>query len=315
MNLEHLLTMGEFTAAALYEEPDRSLFYRKALAIRRFYEHCALHPYRGTPLYPSGSVKANMSLVPNYLTGLSFPSSALRESEPEITERIGSEFFARYSSVPAEHCVAGNMYTHSMPHYERVLKEGLLSYAERIEKIADRDMREGLLHLIEGIKIYVNRCAEYLRSAGAEEKLIRALEKAPLYGAENIYEAVLAWNFVLYLDNCDNLGCLDRGLLPYFRGEDITDLLENLYSNLNDNGGYSMSLDSVCPALTCQCLRAARGCRRPMIEMLIDENTPEEVWNEALETVRTGGGQPAFYNKTLLFDDGEVGQREYRVES
>ena len=34
---EKFKRMGEYGAAGMYEEPERSLFYRKALGIRRFY--------------------------------------------------------------------------------------------------------------------------------------------------------------------------------------------------------------------------------------------------------------------------------------
>lgn len=104
----------------------------------------------------------------------------------------------------------------------------------------------------------------------------------------------------MYLDNCDNLGCLAKGLLPYYKGENLILWLENLYDNLDINNGYSMSLDSECPELTVQCLEAARGKRRPMIELFVDENTPEAVWQAALSTVKSGGGQPAFYNADAL---------------
>ena len=44
------LDCKEYAAAGAYEEPHRSLFYRKALAIRRFYERCELPVYQGKPL-------------------------------------------------------------------------------------------------------------------------------------------------------------------------------------------------------------------------------------------------------------------------
>ena len=50
---EEFLNIGEYGAAGMYEEPDRSLFYRKALGIRRFYENCKLAEYHGEYLYPS----------------------------------------------------------------------------------------------------------------------------------------------------------------------------------------------------------------------------------------------------------------------
>ena len=295
------LALGEYAAAGLYEEPKRSLFYRKALAIRRFYENCELAVYGGEHLYPSGVIGQKMSITPYSYTGLSFASKELNESAPHLAEKLNEEFCIYRSSVPVEHTVAGDMYTHSMPHYERFLKEGLLSYVPRIESIADDDMREGLLHVVKGIESYIKRCVEYLESVGADKRLIDALTRVPLYPAQDAYEALVSWNFIMYLDNCDNLGCLARGLFPYFKGENLVPWIENLYDNLDANNGYSMALDSECPELTVQCLRAARGKRRPMIELFIDENTPEAVWQEALKTVKSGGGQPAFYNKGALF--------------
>lgn len=301
MSTSEFLKLGEYAAAGLYEQVDRSLFYRKALALRRFYENCELATWSGEPLYPSGVIAQKMSMVPDYLKGIpcAIPK-AIKEKAPHLAQKLREEFFLYYSSVPEEHTVAGNMYTHSMPHYERILAEGLLSYIPRIEKIEDRDMREGLLHLVCGIERYVERCVAYLKSVSADRTLIEALQRVPLYPARTVYEAILAWNFVMYLDNCDNLGSLAKGLLPYYRGEDVIPWLENLYDNLDRNNGYSMSLDSTCPELTVQCLMAARGRRRPMIELFVDENTPENVWQAALETVRSGGGQPAFYNAEVL---------------
>jgi len=100
------------------------------------------------------------------------------------------------------------------------------------------------------IESYIARCVDYLVSVSADEKLIFALQRVPLYPARTVYEAIVAWNFVMYLDNCDNLGCLAKGLLPYYKGENLILWLENLYDNLDINNGYSMSLDSECPELT-----------------------------------------------------------------
>ena len=298
---EKLLQIGEFAAAGLYEETERSLFYRKALGLRRYYENCKLPEYRGTPLYPSGANKQTMIIKPNRVLGLEFPCKAENFAFPEVARKIGEEFFKYKSSVPREHTVAGDMYTHSMPNYERILSEGLLSYLPRIEKIEDRDIREGLIHLARGIIRYTERCAEYLESAGADEKIIKMAKKLPLYPAENVEEAIYGWNFILYLDDCDNLGCLGKGLTPYFKGENIVPLLENLYDNLNANEGYSMSILPDCPKeLAVMLIIAAKGKRRPMIELFVDETTSDDVWKAAFETMRTSGGQPAFYNPNVL---------------
>lgn len=297
---DDFLRLGESAASGLYEEPDRSLFYRKSLGLRRFYENCELAVYRGESLYPSGVIAQKMNVVPQYLRGLTFFSKSLNEKAPILAEKLKEEFCVYHSTVPNEHTVAGNMFTHSMPNYERILKEGLLSYIPRIERISDTDIREGLLHVVRGIELYITRCVTYLKSVSADKMLIASLQRVPLYPAKTAYDAIVAWNFIMYLDNCDNLGCLGKGILPYYKGENLIPYLENLYDNLDKNNGYSMSLDSECPELTVQCLKAAHGKRRPMIELFVDESTPETVWEAALSTVKSGGGQPVFYNAGVL---------------
>lgn len=292
--------IGEYGAAGMYEEPARNLFYRKALGIRRFYENCELAVYSGELLYPSKVIENKMNIYPSYMTGMGMEYIAVCEKDKDLAKLYSSEFCKFQTTVPLEHSVAGNMYTHSMPNYERILKEGLLSYIQRIEKIDDKDMREGLLHIIEGIKNYINRCVDYLKEVGADEKLINALKKVPLYPAENIYEAIVSWNFILYLDGCDNLGCVASGLYPYYNGEDITEMLGNLYDNLDVNNGWSMALGTDYNPLTLQCLEASKSKRRPMIELFVNDNTPNEIWEKAFEVIRTNNGQPAFYNENAI---------------
>ena len=302
MTKNELKKIGEYALAGLYEEPKRSLFYKKALGIRRFYENCKLQPYLGAPLYPSGERVYDATVRPWYLLGLNCDSANFEKKSPTLYKKVQKTFVRRWSFVPPEHTVGGNMFTHSLPHYERILREGLLSYQDRINNIKDDDLREGLLHLIEGIKTYLYRCVDYLVSVSAEPKLIEALKRVPLYPARNIYEAIVSWNFILYLDECDNLGCLAKGLAPYYKGEDILPLLINLFDNIDKNEGYSMALDNSTPELTVLCLRASYGKRRPMIELFVDENTPEEIWNEAFRSIKSGSGGPAFYNKKILFN-------------
>ena len=299
MVYEKFLKIGEYAASGAFEEPERSLFYRKALGIRRFYENCPLCEYRGERLYPSGVFYSGSAIYPYYLNGLGINYSKVNENNRELIEIFKKDFCRYTSKVPAEHAVAGNMYCHSFPNYARIAKEGLNSYAERIKNNADKDFREGLLHIYEGIKRYAERCAEYLESVNADPELIRALKKVPLKKADNIYEALVCRNFVMYLDNCDNIGCLAKDLYEFYNGEDIVPLLENLFDNLDANDGYSMALGTDYNELTIQCLKAARGKRRPMIELFVDKNTPDDIWNEAFETMRSHGGQPAFYNPLL----------------
>lgn len=302
MNIrEQFLEIGEYGAAGMYEEMERSLFYRKALGIRRYYEKCPLCEYAGKPLYPSGPLPIDACIRPWFFYGMRIDyKNKFGLTEPLRLQYV-SDFHRYASEIPPEHKVGADMFSHSLPHYERILKEGLLSYIPRIKKMQDREMREGLLHVMEGIKTYITRSIAYLEEVDADLNLIAALKKVPLYPAETIYEALVSWNFVLYLDGNDNIGRLPAGLAPYFKGENIVPILQNLYDNLSVDEGYSMVLDDRYPELSVQCLEASRGKCYPLIEMPVDENTPECMWEKALSIVRSGNGQPAFYNKKLLF--------------
>ena len=85
---EEFLRLGEYAAAGLYEEPERGLFYRKALGLRRFYENCELAIYGGEHLYPSGVIEQKMNITPNYLTGLQFASSEFNEQSPHLALKL-----------------------------------------------------------------------------------------------------------------------------------------------------------------------------------------------------------------------------------
>lgn len=294
---KQLEELEEYGAAGLYENPDRSLFYRKSVGLRRFYEKWPMPEYHGELLYPCGDADRHF-----FPYNLAIRFEKLHAEKPEIETKIIEEFVAHRSTVPSEHSVGGNMYIHSMPNYERVLKEGLRSYIPRIEKIQDPEMREGLLQIMEGIKAYQRRCVEVLEQNNAPAELINALKKVPMEPAETFYEAVACWNFVMYLDGCDNVGCLAHGLYPYYKGGDVTPLLRALFENVDACSAQGLALHTDYNELTLQCLEAVKGIRRPQIQLFVDETTPDTIWDKACEVIKTGGGQPAFYNPSVLLD-------------
>ena len=298
--LESFAALGEYMAAGMYEDPDRSVFYRLSKGLRRYWEGCALPPYEGKPLYPSGPLDKSAAVIPCFMAGVQM-SGDFAEAHPALARAFRDDFKKYESFVPYVHTVGTDMALHSLPYYERVLSEGLLSYIPRIEKIEDTEMRDGLLEIIAGIRNYLARAVSYLESVGAEEKLIAALRQVPLFPARNVYEAILSWNFVMYLDGCDDLGCVASGIKPYHKGENVVPLLENLYDNLDINNGYSMALHCEDTDLTLQCLEASKGRRRPQVELLVDESTPDVIWQKAFECMRTCNGQPAYYNKQVLY--------------
>ena len=83
MILKRLYDMKEYSAIGLYEEENRSLFYRKALGLRRFYEHCDIPAYQGKPLFPSGKVFNPLSI-----NGIAVNIGSLQKRDNELAEKF-----------------------------------------------------------------------------------------------------------------------------------------------------------------------------------------------------------------------------------
>lgn len=306
------LEINEPYAAGLFEDENRNDFYRFSKALRRFYEARPVNSYKGGRLYPSGlDERGNFAVQPDCaktfnpafggkgtLVGFYEP---LREKNHEAAEwMLQFREEHNFTVTPSDETITISGYTHSIPYYERIIKEGFDSYIPRIKKIQDIDMREGLLEVLEGLRDYHRRCVEELKRAKAEDVLIHSLERVPFQPARNIYEAIVCWNFILYLDGTDNIGWIDHGLQPYYTGENVELELRELFENISINDGWSCSLGPEYTELTRQCLRAVKGLFRPMIELRVTPDMPEDMWKLAIETVFSGGGQPAFYNEPAV---------------
>ncbi|MEI6578942.1 MAG: pyruvate formate lyase family protein [Eubacteriales bacterium] len=286
-------------AGGFFEYPERSRFFRFAHAQRSFWEKLALPDYDGGNLYPCGKQYNEMyGVMPGYSYTFNIDKKLLEQKSQKLSDAM----FAEKDLLPmvnTRHSVGGNGFVHSIPNYKRILKEGFNSYITRIEKIKDDDFRDGLLEVINGIKIYHNRALELLEKSNAPKELYNALKKVPFEPAETLYEAVVAWNFIYYMDGCDNPGRLDADLIDFYNGEDITELLREFFINVDNNEGYSSALGPDCNPLTLQCLKAVCGLRRPTMELRITEDTPEEIWDASADSLISGCGQPAFYNENL----------------
>ena len=92
---EEFKKIGEYAASGAFEEPERSLFYRKALGIRRYYENCRLCEYSGKALYPSGKIENSMDIFPEYYYGLSVNWRGYKKENAEDINKF-AEVFSRY---------------------------------------------------------------------------------------------------------------------------------------------------------------------------------------------------------------------------
>lgn len=296
---KRLLEAGEFYASGYTEDCDRSRFYRTAKAMLRYREHCSLPKYNGELLYPNGKcIIDKMFVYPEYAFTHHFDYESYDEYDRELAEYCQNNIpmWHTVREEPQNGPIYGGVYTHASVNYFRIMNEGLDSYRERILKCEDKDFREGCLLVLEGIEIYRRRCIEYLRSVSADEKLIASLEKIPFKKADTLYEALIGWNFIYYIDLCDNIGSFDRELDHWYNGEDVVDVLRNFYRNVDANDGWSLRVGPEIYPITYQILEASRGIRRPSVELCIDGDVPEDIRLLSSDLIKSGSSNPCFYN-------------------
>lgn len=111
--------------------------------------------------------------------------------------------------------------------------------------------------------------------------MINALEHVPFEPAQSLYEGMVCWDFIYYIDGCDDPGAIDAPLYELYKGEDITAVIEEFYDNVEANNGWSSAIGPECNELTRQCLKAIKGRRRPSLEFRITPQTPKWAWEEA----------------------------------
>lgn len=305
---EILKEQGEFYAAEVLGNEGREPVYRYSKAQAEYLKNAELTPYDGGMLYPCGlninksRENSRIAVRPEFSYTYHYDYKILEEKNKEAADLFLAEC-KKVASIDTPHTVGGAGYTHSFINYRRILKDGLKGYKERVNKLPDCDFKEAMLLLLDGIECFRLRCIEHLTENNAEPKLIEALKYVPENSPRNIYEALVAWNFAYYIDGCDDIGGLDRGLLPYFKGEDIRPLLKELYTHVDINDGWSEPLGPDYNELTVQCIDAIHNIRRPSIQLLVTKDMPKEVWQAACRAIETSCGQPALYNWDIFKEE------------
>ena len=352
--------MGECFVAGYFEDPEASPMRRWSRAVRRRFESRALPPYNGELLYPSGVARAgdkDRIVCPNFSFTWDYNDAELqaRLDNAAGTERDAlrdlrcamRDLDARLAVARTRHTVGGFGYTHSIPNYGRVLREGLSGYARRITRALavsrqrNDDQRVdfylALQDVLAGIRRWRRRILGLLRDtrcddAGADARrarLVDAYQRVPFRSARTFFEAVVAYNFIFYVDDCDNPGRVDQELAPYYQRDlaagrtthdQAVGLTRALWENTDANNGWSAGIGGTAPdggpgdnALTLVCLEAARGIRRPNLQLHVRRDMADECWQAALDTIATGCGLPALYNEDLYLQslrDAHLGLRE-----
>lgn len=290
-------SIDEPYAAGLFEEPEKDYFYRHAIANARYLEHLVPAKYEaGERLFPAKTkfFHSGCAVTPQFALTYQIDWGKLEAKSTEATA-VMREFYN------LSHSPGG--WTHAAPNYKRIVREGLNSYRERIVNQPEGEFRDGLLALIDAMKNYIDRSIEYLRSANAPADLIDALTHVPFEPAKTYYEGLVAWNVIFYFDGADNLGCLDDGLLHLYNGEDYTEIIGELFGNIDAVGTWSCTVGNTSyNAITEQAVRAIRNRRRPMLELMTRPDMPDRLWELAIDNIRCGSCNPSFYSTYNIYD-------------
>jgi len=340
---------GEHFAAGFCEmagAESQSALGRMARGVRRQLEGACVPLWRGETLYPAGPFSW-------YAQGAAITfsySHSMVINRPELTKRaelgdaplraayawLGDElggYFQVGSCIDRDISLGGANYTHSILNYGRILREGLCGYAQRVTAgLAAAQGRQdaekaafyrAMQDVLAGVMAAHHRSLAALEAAervelrgqGAWRRLVEALRRVPWEPARGFFEALVATNFLYYIDGCDNLGRFDQDLGCYYEDdlnagriteEDGMRWVKQLWANIDANSGWNVAIggsqadgSSASNRLTLACLRAAHQQRRPNLALRVAGNTPEVVLDEALDALATGSGIPALYNDGL----------------
>lgn len=302
---EKLMSAGEPFAAGLFELEIDDPMPRYANALKRFWENTAMEPYDGGMLYPCGvhpfNLNPDMAFIPHYCNTYVKDLNRIGKMREKTEEGYLAvlEEVSKVTDFPSPHFVGGAGWTHGFPNYKRILTEGVRRYEERVQALPEGTFKQGMLITLEGIRIYHGRCMEQLRTANAPKQLIDALDHTPYNPPRNVYEAMVAWNFIYYVDGCDDIGALDKHLLPYHQGEDLVPIIREFFKHVDVNDGWSGTLGPDYNEITLMCIRAIHNGRRPNLQLLVKPDMPDVVWEEVYSALSTSCGQPALYNYEL----------------
>lgn len=310
-------------AAGLFEEPDRSYFYRYCLGYARYLENLRPAPYEaGDLVYPRARRfwDDTYAMRPQYANTYEVNWELLKQKSAQAYEilRSFSELSLNRPNWPLMRQMHPNInavlekypdipeyydgYCHGCPNYKRIVKEGFSSYEKRVQALPEGDFKDGLLALLAAMRTYLSRSAAYLRSAGASKELAAAVEKVPFAPADSYYEGIVAWNLIFYFDGGDNLGYLDDGLADLYAGEDLTEMIRQMFENVDALDAWSCTIGGQYNDITIQALKAIKKRRRPLLELRTNADMPDECWQLAADMIEDGAANPAFYNDTGIHD-------------
>ncbi|MBQ7257873.1 MAG: hypothetical protein IJS60_09325 [Abditibacteriota bacterium] len=329
---DELINLGQYYMAGYIKSPKADRINAIANSLKCHFENTPMpKTSQKETYYPNGSASLLITgelywyfycfcLIPTY-NGLNDSEQydkvfhkISKENRPKF-EKLYKDMFPYWNGtvIDDQYAVGGQSYVHSIVNYERILKEGLDSYYDRIKKNYEKNpsFYKAMETTYKGIKAFHKRTLEFLKSQkNPDEKLIKAFQTVPMKPATNFYEAMVCVNFIYYLDGADSIGRFDQYMMPYLT-DDVTDkealkLLIPFMKNMDATSGWQLTLGgsdgkghSHCNRMTELVLIATRGFRRPNLTIRVNKNEDDKIWNLILDDWASGNGNPAIYNEEL----------------
>ncbi|NOY75734.1 MAG: hypothetical protein GXP32_08070, partial [Kiritimatiellaeota bacterium] len=338
---EILMELGEYFLAGFHENRFDSYMRRFCKALLLYAKHADAVDYDETALFPSGGAQI-WRLIPDSSAGFSYSYTffydspkflrkieTLQDERKKILMRgVDGEMttIASIHIAPQYRC-GGAGYTHSIINYARVLNDGLAGYRRRLEKKLDdpdaneekADFHASLLLALDAVSILRDKHLAKLKSVKKTsrklKRLIVAMEKVPENPVESFYEAMVATNFMWFVDDGDSIGRLDQFLYPYYEKDldagvisrdEAGELLKEFWRSFDCRSGWHMILggsradgSAAYQDLTLLCLETIKKCRRPNTGLRVRKDMPEEIWRAALDSMASGCGHPSLYNEEM----------------
>ena len=291
-----LYRLGEPLAAGMYEHENASVVERYGLGLRRYFEHAVPPPETGR-LYPAPEQDiwrlAGHYVRFHYSYSLECDYDGLRQfgrerlSDPfelNLLDQIVEELrFFRNSLIPPRYRIGGDGWTHTVLNYRRILREGLKTYRSRVGAMSPSPLRRALTDTLAGI-------TDFLRRAPGD------IEECAMSPAHDFYSAMRSFNFFYALDQYDSAGRFDDYMGEYYRGEaDAGEWIEELYRAIDLHEGWHFLHSGKNPAFTGICLQAQKFSR-PDSGIVIEPDTPQELWDEVFDRWAAGIPCPSLYN-------------------
>lgn len=236
---------------------------------------------------------------------------------------------------------------HHTIDFNTLFAKGLNGYKQDIiEELSKKPSEEkiqfllGMQDTIEGLIGYIERYKASLKEEQIKrpedktlEALRMALERVPLEAPTQFYEAFVMLQAGLYLSNCFETGRIDSLLYPYYKkdlkeGRTSEEVAYSLFRELFEDiekrlghpsavhvtiGGTDLKGKASYNILTKAAIKAIRGLRTPNVTLRVRKDMPEDIWEEYLENIGKGYGQPAIVNEEI-FLNGLISQYQVPFE-